>query len=78
MRRGDVTLIEVFKSPALHTMKVSKLLEQIPWLSPPKVGRILLVLGIGYARPVGELTRTERENILRIIRQRHPRAKITP
>lgn len=78
LRRGHVTLAEVFDSPAVQTMKIADLLECVHQMAALKASRVLLALRIGYARPIERLTGRERLLILEQIERRHPWVKVRP
>lgn len=78
VREKRVTLAEALEHAAAQDVGIADLMECVPYLTPARVGTILLVARIGYARPVKRLRERDRWAIFHLLAERHPGIKVRP
>lgn len=67
---GELSLNDALKSPAAAGMKVTQLLQALPYIGPARAGRLLAAAGIPPATTVRALGPRQTEALVRVLSER--------
>lgn len=69
-RQASIYAVLQLPAPELHSMRVRDLLGALPKWGPVKTRRAMMSVGIAFGKTVGGMTRRQRRDLCRYLRER--------
>ena len=70
LRSRSLSLAEALERPCVQTMRLTKLLLAVPHIGKVKAHKIQTALGLRPYKPVGELTESQRREVVALVAYR--------